>query len=91
MLRGSMELRTAPRERLFDAHGWVPGGRTERLFFESRRPFEHELTFHVPVHSTLECEGFVAQDDVFEPLTVKGIERVDFNELDVCEGAAIAR
>ena len=22
------------------------------FLFESRRPFEHELTFHVPIHST---------------------------------------
>ena len=56
VLRGSMNSERPPESASSTPAG--PGG-SEGLregpgyfLFESRRPFEHELTFHVPVHST---------------------------------------
>ena len=54
VLRGSMNSERPPESASSTPTG--PGG-SEGLregpgyfLFESRRPFEHELTFHVPVH-----------------------------------------
>ena len=59
VLRGSMNSERPPESASSTPTG--PGGSDGLrevpgyFLFESRRPFEHELTFHVPVHSTATC------------------------------------